>query len=113
MVADPKPDAPNPSRVASNANLNRTRPKISKEFGQIVAIQADLFNRLQDDKLKPFDRLKLIEAFDRLSERRRIMKQKPMPGTLKHQEKTVKTASNLILLSSESKEKEKPAASQS
>lgn len=65
------------------AKSPKTRPMRPKEYTQVVDLQEVAYSLAYDESLSAKERLEAMRTFDALSERRRILRMKPLPGSLK------------------------------
>lgn len=67
--------------------LHKTRPKYAKAYYDAVAIQTVMHECVNDPDASYADKAKAALAWERLEERKRILRNRPLPGSLKPQPK--------------------------
>ena len=72
MVADAKP-------------LSKARPREKAELTEVKRMQHDAYRKAQDVLLSDRERRSWMRTYVELSERRRILAGKPLPGSLVHE----------------------------
>jgi hypothetical protein len=71
--------------VAQLENSSSTRPHHSREVLQVIQMQSEAYEYATDVTLTLKERREWAKIYDLMAERRRILKGKPLPGSLSHE----------------------------